>query len=62
VRRPGSGHPIWIDVSAPGEPSRYVDAWPGVIDGGALVWDAAARRGEPTHPGVEASCIRRGSQ
>lgn len=63
VRRPGSGHPLWIDVSAPGEPSRYVDAWPGVIDGGALVWDAAARKSEPTHPGAEASCTpRRGAQ
>jgi hypothetical protein len=40
VRRPGSGHPFWIDVSQPGEPSHYVDAWPGVIEGGGLVWDA----------------------
>jgi hypothetical protein len=62
VRRSGSGHPLWIDVSAPGEPSRYVDAWPGVVDGGALVWDAAARKAEQAaHPGAEASCIRRGA-
>lgn len=62
VRRPGSGHPIWIDVSGPGEPSRYVDSWPGVIDGGALIWDAAARRADQAHPGAEATCIRRGAQ
>ncbi|MFT3768057.1 MAG: D-Ala-D-Ala carboxypeptidase family metallohydrolase [Minicystis sp.] len=61
VRRPGSGHPMWIDVSAPGEPSRYVDAWPGVVEGGALVWDASARRGEPAHSSAEASCTRRGT-
>jgi hypothetical protein len=65
VRRAGSGHPLWIDVSAPGEPSRYVDAWPGVVEGGALVWDATAKRGEPSHavggrPGAEASCTKRG--
>jgi hypothetical protein len=39
VRRPGTGHAFWIDASGPGEPSRYVDAWPGVVDSGALVWD-----------------------
>jgi hypothetical protein len=61
VRRPGSGHPFWIDVSGPGEPSRYVDAWPGVIDGGGLVWDAAAARDrrEASPPGAEASCTTR---
>mgnify|MGYP001355700994 CR=1 FL=1 len=36
VREAGSGHPLWVDASLPGEPSRYVDAWPGVVDGGAL--------------------------
>lgn len=61
IRRPASGHPFWIDTSAPGEPSRYVDAWPGVVDGGGLVWDASARRGEPTPRGTEASCTRRGA-
>jgi hypothetical protein len=63
IRRPGSGHPFWIDVSAPGEPSRYVDAWPGVIDGGGLTWDPAGKRGESAEkglPGSDASCIRRG--
>ncbi|MEB2313271.1 MAG: DUF882 domain-containing protein [Sorangiineae bacterium] len=38
VRPFGTGHPMWIDVSAPGTPSKYVDSWPGVVDGGALVW------------------------
>jgi len=56
VRQTGSGHPFWIDVSAPGEPSRYVDAWPGVVERGALVWDPAGRRSDPTKPGAEASC------
>jgi hypothetical protein len=41
VRRPGTGHAFWIDASAPGEPSRYVDAWPGVVESGALVWGGA---------------------
>lgn len=39
VRLPGTGHAFWIDASAPGEPSRYVDRWPGVIDSGGLAWD-----------------------
>jgi hypothetical protein len=39
VRRPGTGHAFWIDASGPGEPSRDVDAWPGVVESGALVWD-----------------------
>ena len=61
VRRPGSGHPFWIDTSAPSEPSVYVDAWPGVIEGGGLVWDAASvpHAGGPQTPGAEASCTTR---
>jgi hypothetical protein len=39
IRRPGTGHPFWIDASGPGEASRYVDAWPGVVESGALVGD-----------------------
>lgn len=38
VRRPGTGHAFWIDISGPGEPSHYVDSWPGVVDHGALAW------------------------
>lgn len=41
VRRPGTGHAYWIDDSHPGEPSHYVDAWPGVVESGALVWGGA---------------------
>lgn len=60
VRKPASGHPFWIDVSAPSEPSRYVDSWPGVVESGGLVWDAAARRAAQQAPlGSEANCTRR---
>jgi len=38
VRPPGTGHAVWVDVSRPGQPSRYVDSWPGVVSGGALAW------------------------
>ncbi len=38
VRKPGTGHAFWVDVSGPGEPPRYVDAWPGVVESGALAW------------------------
>lgn len=38
VRPPGTGHALWVDASAPGQPSKYVDAWPGVVAGGALQW------------------------
>jgi hypothetical protein len=64
VRRPGSGHPFWIDVSGPGEPSRYVDSWPGVIEGGGLVWDPVGRvaaKAEANAPGADASCTTRGT-
>jgi hypothetical protein len=30
VRRRGSGSGFWVDASGPGEPSRYVHAWPGI--------------------------------
>ncbi len=36
VRPYGTGHPMWIDVSMPGTPSRYVDSWPGITGSGAL--------------------------
>ena len=38
VRGLGTGHPLWVDASGPGQPSQYVDAWPGVVEGGALTW------------------------
>lgn len=38
VRPPGSGRAVWIDASQPGEPTRYVDAWPGVVESGALTF------------------------
>ncbi|WP_437304618.1 YcbK family protein [Sorangium sp. So ce388] len=36
VRRPGTGRVFWIDISGPGEPSEYVDSWPGVVESGGL--------------------------
>jgi hypothetical protein len=57
VRKPATGRAFWVDISGPGEPSHYVDSWPGVVESGALVWDkagAAAQRA-PT----EASCTQR---
>ena len=41
VRPPATGHALWVDVSRPGEPSSYVDSWPGVVEGGALQWAGA---------------------
>ncbi|MBK8252871.1 MAG: DUF882 domain-containing protein [Polyangiaceae bacterium] len=38
VRKPGTGHAFWVDISGPGEPSHYVDSWPGVVESGALAW------------------------
>ncbi len=38
VRPPTRAEAFWVDVSGPGEPSRYVDSWPGVVTGGALEW------------------------
>lgn len=32
------GRGLWVDASAPGEPSRYVDGWPGVVERGRVVW------------------------
>jgi hypothetical protein len=26
---------MWVDVSEPGTPSKYVDGWPGVLEPGA---------------------------
>jgi hypothetical protein len=38
VRPPGTGQAYWVDVSEPGEPSRYVDSWPGIEERGAAAW------------------------
>jgi hypothetical protein len=38
ARKPGTGHAYWIDTSRPGEPSEYVDSWPGVEEKGARAW------------------------
>ncbi|HEY5960457.1 MAG TPA: DUF882 domain-containing protein, partial [Polyangiaceae bacterium] len=37
VRPFGSPSTYWVDASMPGERSKYVDGWPGVIESGALV-------------------------
>ncbi|MBW2453757.1 MAG: DUF882 domain-containing protein [Deltaproteobacteria bacterium] len=37
VRPRGRGRSLWVDVAAPGEPSRYVDGWPGVVEHGRVV-------------------------
>ena len=37
VRPFATGHVLWVDVSRPGQPSRYVDGWPGVAEPGE-VW------------------------
>ncbi|HVJ17753.1 MAG TPA: DUF882 domain-containing protein [Polyangiaceae bacterium] len=37
VRPYATGHVLWVDVSRPGEPSVYVDGWPGVVEPGQ-VW------------------------
>jgi hypothetical protein len=36
VRSTGTKAVYWVDASAPGEPSKYVDSWPYVIESGAL--------------------------
>ncbi len=38
VRPPTVPEAYWVDTSGPSEPSRYVDSWPGVVEGGALRW------------------------
>lgn len=52
VRRAHTGKAFWIDASAPGEPSRYVDSWPGVVESGAMGWLAPDQRvaGPPPSP------------
>jgi hypothetical protein len=36
VRPAGSKSVAWVDISAPGAPSQYVDSWPGVLEAGSL--------------------------
>jgi hypothetical protein len=59
VRRPGTGHAFWIDASGPGEPSRYVDSWPGVVLGGGMAWDGRhmAEQEAPQEGGVSTSSV-----
>ena len=47
VRPARTGKAFWIDASAPGEPSRYVDSWPGVVDSGAMSWVPESARQTP---------------
>jgi hypothetical protein len=47
VRPAKTGKAFWIDASAPGEPSRYVDSWPGVVDAGAMSWVPESARVRP---------------
>lgn len=39
VRPRGSGKGVWVDDSQPGEPSRFVAEWPGVVERGAVVFE-----------------------
>lgn len=41
IRPYGSPRIFWVDAAYPGEPSQYVDSWPGVVEGGALGWAGA---------------------
>jgi hypothetical protein len=36
IRPPGTGHVLWVDTARPGERSRYVDGWPGVVGAAAV--------------------------
>lgn len=38
ARHPHRGRAFWVDISSPGGPAHYVDAWPGVVEGGAMAW------------------------
>jgi hypothetical protein len=37
IRPRGTGHGVWVDLSQPGQPSRYVYEWPGVVERGRVV-------------------------
>ncbi len=38
VRPRSSGSSVWVDASAPGEPSAYIESWTGVVANGRVVW------------------------
>lgn len=59
VRRPGTGHAVWIDASGPGEPPRYVDAWPGVLAKGGFIW-GPKRMSRQSPDGDPLSCVSGG--
>lgn len=47
VRPHGTRHVVWVDASAPGEPSRYADGWPGVLPSG-VAWQGSAGPRSPS--------------
>ncbi len=64
ARDPGAGHVAWIDASAPGEPPRYVTAWPAPADSPpspgklpALPADEHAGAQAPKGPAVPAAAL-----
>ena len=59
VRRPGTGHAVWIDASGPGEPPRYVDAWPGVLAKGGYIW-GPKKMSRQSPDGDPLSCVSGG--
>lgn len=59
VRRPGTGHAVWIDASGPGEPPQYVDAWPGVLAKGGFIW-GPKKMSRQSPDGDPVSCVSGG--
>ena len=53
VRKPRTGHAFWVDASGPGQPSQYVDSWPGVVESGAMVWNKKAAERAPAPDATE---------
>lgn len=47
VRPHGTRHVVWVDASAPGEPSRYADGWPGVLPAG-VAWKGSTGPRSPS--------------
>ncbi len=44
VRPRSTGSAVWVDVAAPGEPSRYVADWPSVVEDGKVIWPLPKQR------------------